>query len=84
MKIDIFVIDFDSTFVDGESVNMMIEIALKDYIRRKEVYGKLNVLSDLCMKSEISFKDNFKMKIEIVKQALKEEHLLKLHLHQAA
>ncbi len=78
MKIDIFVIDFDSTFVDGESVNMMIEIALKDYARRKEIYGKLNVLSDLCMKSEISFKDNFKMKIEIVKQALKEEHLLKV------
>lgn len=78
MKIDIFVIDFDSTFVDGESINMMIDLALKNYIRKKDVYSKLAVLSDLCMKSEISFKDNFKMKLEIVKQALKEEHLLKV------
>ncbi len=78
MKIDIFVIDFDSTFVDGESVNMMIDIALKNYVRKKDVYNKLAILSDLCMKSEISFKDNLKMKVEIVKQALKEEHLIKV------
>lgn len=78
MKIDIFVIDFDSTFVDGESINMMIDIALKNHARKKDMYSKLAVLCDLCMKSEISFKDNFKIKIEIVKSALKEEHLLKV------
>lgn len=78
MKIDIFVIDFDSTFVEGESINMMIDIALKNYIKKKDVYNKLAVLSDLCMKSEISFKDNFRMKLEIVKQTLKEEHLIKV------
>lgn len=78
MKIDIFVIDFDSTFVNGESLNLMIDTALKKYTRKKDAYNKLKILSDLCMKSEITFKDNFKMKIEIIKQALKEEHLLEV------
>ncbi|MDR2778414.1 MAG: HAD-IB family phosphatase [Rickettsiales bacterium] len=77
MKIDIFVIDFDSTFVSEESLNMMIDVALRDYPKKVEVNGRLKILSDLCMKSEVNFKEYFKMKIEIVKQALKEEHLLK-------
>ncbi|MDR2078061.1 MAG: HAD-IB family phosphatase [Rickettsiales bacterium] len=77
MNIDIFVIDFDSTFVSEESINMMIEIALRDHQKRTEINGRLKILSDLCMKSEVNFKEYFKMKIEIVKQALKEEHLIK-------
>ncbi|MDR1495296.1 MAG: HAD-IB family phosphatase [Rickettsiales bacterium] len=78
MKIDIFVIDFDSTFVNGESMNIMIEMALREHARRSEINSRLKILSDLCMKSEVGFREYFKMKIEIVKQALKEEHLLKV------
>ncbi|MDR3078455.1 MAG: HAD-IB family phosphatase [Rickettsiales bacterium] len=77
MKIDIFVIDFDSTFVNGESMNLMIEMALKEHARRSEMSSRLKILSDLCMKSEVGFKEYFGMKIEIVKQALREEHLLR-------
>jgi D-3-phosphoglycerate dehydrogenase len=78
MKIDIFVIDFDSTFVNGESINLMIAAALKEHPKRAEMSGRLKILSDLCMKSEVGFKEYFKMKIEIVKQALREEHMLKV------
>ncbi|GHU27728.1 hypothetical protein FACS1894152_4740 [Bacilli bacterium] len=77
MKIDIFVIDFDSTFVDGESINLMVEMALKEHPRKSEVGGRLKILSDLCMKSEVGFKEYFKMRIEIVKQSLREEHLIR-------
>jgi D-3-phosphoglycerate dehydrogenase len=77
MKIDIFVIDFDSTFVSEESLNMMVDIAIRDHPKRAEINGRLRILADLCMRSEVSFKEYFKMKIDIVKQALKEEHLLK-------
>lgn len=78
MKIDIFAIDFDSTFIRKESLNLLVETALKNYARKKDAYGKLKILSDLCMKSEISFKDNFKMRMEIVKPALKEHHMLEV------
>jgi D-3-phosphoglycerate dehydrogenase len=78
MKIDIFVIDFDSTFVNGESLNLMVDLALREHARRSEMGSKLKILSDLCMKSEVGFKEYFKMKIEIIKQALREEHLVKV------
>ncbi|MDR1425827.1 MAG: HAD-IB family phosphatase [Rickettsiales bacterium] len=78
MKIDIFVIDFDSTFVNGESLNLMVDMALREHQRRSEVGSKLRILSDLCMKSEVGFKEYFKMKIEIIKQSLREEHLLRV------
>ncbi|MDR2777517.1 MAG: HAD-IB family phosphatase [Rickettsiales bacterium] len=78
MKIDIFFIDFDSTFVDGESLNMMVDMALREHARRSEIGGRLKILSDLCMKSEVGFKEYFKMKVEIIKQALREEHMLKV------
>jgi D-3-phosphoglycerate dehydrogenase len=78
MKIDIFVIDFDSTFVDRESVNLLLELAIKGHPRRADMANKLKILADLCMKSEVGFQEYFRMRIEIVKQALKEEHLLQV------
>jgi D-3-phosphoglycerate dehydrogenase len=77
MKIDIFIIDFDSTFVTEESLELITKIALYRYARKKKVLSKLARVGDLCMKSKIDFKDNLKMRIEILNGILKEEHLIR-------
>lgn len=77
MKIDIFVIDFDSTFVKIESLKLLTEIALYKHPRKREILEKFESVGNLCMRSEIDFKANLKMKIEILKGILKEEHLIK-------
>ncbi len=79
MKIDIFVIDFDSTFVSVESLEMIFKTALFKNPKRKEVLKKMNDIINLSMKSKVDFKHNFKMKMDLIEDnILKEEHLIKV------
>lgn len=79
MKIDIFVIDFDSTFISAESFEMIFKIALFKNPKKKEILKKMKAITDLSMKSEVDFKQNFKMRMELLENnILKEEHLIKV------
>ncbi|MDR1499333.1 MAG: HAD-IB family phosphatase [Rickettsiales bacterium] len=78
MKVDIFVIDFDSTFVSYESLALMVEIALKKHPKKRKISLRWEAIGNINMKSEIDFKSSLKMKIEALRGVLTEEHLTRV------
>lgn len=77
MKIDIFIIDFDSTFISVESLDFLTKVALNRNPKRKEILSKMDEIKQLSLKSKLDFKNSLKMKMQLLTNILEEKHLIK-------
>lgn len=77
------IIDFDSTFVGVESLDVLAEIALAAHPERAARAAEVRRLTSLAMNGEIAFGDALARRLELI--APRREHLAELveHLHAA-
>ncbi|MDR0571940.1 MAG: HAD-IB family phosphatase [Rickettsiales bacterium] len=80
MKVDIFVIDFDSTFIELESIEMLFKLALRRNSRRVKLSRLLSELDKQLIQKKIDFQTNFEKKIEILKLITKKQYLEQMGL----
>jgi D-3-phosphoglycerate dehydrogenase len=80
MKVDIFVIDFDSTFIDMESMEMLFKLALRNNSKKMKFDRLLEELDRQLVQKNIDFQTNFEKKIEILKLITKKQHLEQMGL----
>ncbi|HSI70414.1 MAG TPA: phosphoglycerate dehydrogenase [Gillisia sp.] len=68
-----FVIDFDSTFTKVEALDILGEISLENDIEKEIKLKKIEDLTDLGMKGEISFRESLVRRLELLEAS--EHHL---------
>ncbi len=76
MDKQVFVIDFDSTFIKVETLDILGEISLENHPQRDERLKRIADVTNLGMNGELSFLESLKARIEILDA--KEEHLTEL------
>ena len=59
-------IDFDSTFIKSESLEIISEISLKNYPNSMEIINKIKELTSLAMNGKISFSDALITRIKLL------------------
>ena len=77
-NVDIFAIDFDSTFTEYESFDYLMNSVIAGHTREKEIKEKLKHINSMVMKSNLDFRESFTMKIGILQSILKKEHFEKV------
>tara|TARA_B100000941_G_scaffold109674_2_gene76864 strand:- start:3388 stop:4080 length:693 start_codon:yes stop_codon:yes gene_type:complete len=60
-------IDFDSTFIKSESLEIISDISLAQNKNKNKVISKIKKLTDLAMNGEISFGDALSKRIKLIK-----------------
>jgi D-3-phosphoglycerate dehydrogenase len=80
MKVDIFVVDFDSTFIELESIEMLFKLALRRSSKRAKFSRLLDELDKQLIQKRIDFQTNFEKKIEILKLITKKQYLEQMGL----
>ena len=58
------IIDFDSTFIQDETIEILAEIALKKSPKRFDVLSKIKKMTNLAMNGELSFQEALKQRIQ--------------------
>lgn len=76
MENQLFVIDFDSTFIKVETLDILGEISLENHPERAERLKKIADVTNLGMNGELSFLESLKARIAILDA--KEDHLAEL------
>ncbi|MCP4520145.1 MAG: phosphoglycerate dehydrogenase [Cytophagales bacterium] len=76
MSRQVLVIDFDSTFIKVETLDILGEISLEGHPERDERLKKIADVTNLGMNGELSFLESLKARIEILDA--KKEHLTEL------
>ncbi|MGH8161090.1 MAG: HAD-IB family phosphatase [Gammaproteobacteria bacterium] len=76
MSFPTFVIDFDSTFVGVESLDVLAEIALAAHSEREERTAEVRHLTALAMNGEIAFTEALARRLELI--APRREHIAAL------
>lgn len=62
----IFFIDFDSTFIQVESLEALAEISLKNNPQKKQIVEKIKKITNQGMNGEIDFSDSLEKRIKIL------------------
>lgn len=70
------IIDFDSTFVDSESLCDLAEIALRGNPDKNDILQKITDITNLGMEGKISFPESLKKRFEVL--PAKREHIFEL------
>jgi D-3-phosphoglycerate dehydrogenase len=65
-KQKIFIIDFDSTFIQVEALDLLAEIALAGKANQQEVVSKIKEITNLGMEGKVSFADSLKKRVELL------------------
>ncbi len=63
MKDRYFIIDFDSTFIKLETLDVLASYVLKDRTDREEIVGKIKEITEQGMNGEISFDDSLRLRM---------------------
>jgi D-3-phosphoglycerate dehydrogenase / 2-oxoglutarate reductase len=66
MDKQIFVIDFDSTFIQVEALVELASISLKDRSNKKEVLKEIEAITEQGVEEKISFSESLKKRIELL------------------
>jgi D-3-phosphoglycerate dehydrogenase / 2-oxoglutarate reductase len=66
MDKQIFVIDFDSTFIQVEALVELASISLKDRSNKKEVLKEIEAITEQGVEEKISFSESLKNRIELL------------------
>jgi len=69
---DYIIIDFDSTFISKESLDMLAETCLKRQENYHEIFKKIEQITERGMSGEINFKDSLYQRIRLIKASKKE------------
>ena len=64
IKADYIIIDFDSTFISKESLDMLAESCL---FKQKNHLDKIEKITEQAMSGEINFKDSLHQRIKLIK-----------------
>src|SRR5690348_2693239 len=74
-----FVIDFDSTFITTEGLEVLAEVALKDHPEKTSVLGKIKEITSLGMDGKIEFVESLTKRLELLEaQKVHVEKAIKL------
>ena len=60
------IIDFDSTFIKLETIEVLAEIALKNNNNRKNILGKIKSMTNKAMNGELSFQEALTNRIKLI------------------
>ena len=60
------IIDFDSTFIQIESLDKLAEITLKGNKDKEQILSKIGKITNLGMDGEISFRDSLKERLKLI------------------
>ncbi len=67
IKADYIIIDFDSTFISRESLDMLAESCLFKQKNHLETIEKIEKITEQAMSGEINFKDSLHQRIKLIK-----------------
>lgn len=67
MSIATIIIDFDSTFVKVESLDLLAQVALEGDPKQREIVSKISSLTDQGMNGEIPFSDSLSKRIALLR-----------------
>ena len=70
------ILDFDSTIITSESLDILSELILKDQINSKSIIKKIKKFTNEGMEGLISFEDSLKKRLKLLD--IKEYHLVEL------
>lgn len=76
MQKQYFIIDFDSTFVQGEALDELATIVLKTFSNKEKIRKKITEITALGMEGKIGFAESLSTRLALLK--IKEEHIKKL------
>ena len=60
-------IDFDSTFIKSESLEIISDISLEHNQNKNKIISKIKELTDLAMNGELSFSEALSKRIKLIK-----------------
>lgn len=66
-KADYIIIDFDSTFISKESLDMLAEACLKKHKNRHKIIKQVQTITDQGMSGKIDFRDSLDKRIKLIK-----------------
>ena len=69
-KADYIIIDFDSTFISKESLDMLAEACLKKHKNRHKIIKQVQTITDQGMSGKIDFRDSLDKRISRINLAL--------------
>lgn len=69
----IFIIDFDSTFIQVEAMDVLAEISLAKHPKRNELVQEIKDITNLGMEGRLSFAESLRKRVEIL--AANKSHL---------
>ncbi len=61
------IIDFDSTFINLESLDKLAEVSLENHPNKKDIVTQISSITDQGMNGEISFADSLSLRIALLK-----------------
>lgn len=61
-----FIIDFDSTFIKVETLDVLAEISLKNDPQLKEKMAQIKEITDICMSGGISFRESLSRRLALL------------------
>ena len=67
LKADYIIIDFDSTFISNESLDILAESCPIKHENHHEIIEKIKKITEQGMSGEINFKDSLKQRIKLIK-----------------
>lgn len=62
-----YIIDFDSTFIKGETLDLLATICLKDSPNKQEIIKKIRNLTALGMEGKIPFSQSLEKRLQLIK-----------------
>ncbi len=71
------IIDFDSTLINGEGLEMLAEITFEDVSNRDELVQEISTITNLGMTGEINFKESLLKRLDLFN--IHQKHLEKLN-----
>ena len=76
MKQKYFIIDFDSTFIKDEALDVLAEIVLHNNTKKKEIVNRIKDITNQGMEGRITFTESLSKRLSLLD--IKEEHIKKL------
>jgi len=63
----IFVIDFDSTFIKSETLDLLADFSLRDYREADAIIQRIKSITNAGMEGKINFSDSLRQRIDLLK-----------------
>ena len=62
-----FIIDFDSTFIKGETLDILASISLKSNPNKKKIIGEIEQITALGMEGKMPFSKSLEKRLQLIK-----------------